>query len=118
MTEEQRLSLRKQETAAFLEKLQQGTILWDSWGWEQTNVEFFKVIERNGSRVLIQELCHKTIPGSEGFMSDRVVPSDVLTGEPMWKQVRGPRIRINDSVSLKIFPEEYKERGVNRSWYA
>ena len=117
-TRKERLVMKREQTHAFLNKLEPGTILWDSWGWEQTNVEFYQVIERKGSLVQIVELCHKTIPGSEGFMSDRVVPGDQTQGEPIWKMVRGPRITINDSVSLKIFPEEYKTNGVHRSWYA
>ena len=117
-TSEERIAMRRAQTRKFLEQLQPGTILWDSWGYEQTNVEFYKVISRNKSLVEIVELGHKTIPGSEGAMSDRVVPSEEPVGKPVWKMVRGPRITINESVSLQLFPEEYKTSGVHRTWYA
>lgn len=69
---------RKVERAQELEKakaeIQVGTILHYSWGWEQTNAEFWQVIARKGSTVQIREIGHRTVAGSEGFMSCRVMP--------------------------------------------
>lgn len=102
--------------AEFLKSLKPGVILFGTWGYDQTNVDFYIIKEVKASKVLIQELSHTTVEGSEGHMSDRVVPGMETDERPIWKQVRANRIRINDCISLRIY--EPKPDGVYRSWYA
>jgi len=59
---------------ADLEKVSYGTIFCNSWGYEQTNVDFYQVVERRGRVVKLRRIATSTVPGSEGFMSDRCVP--------------------------------------------
>ena len=113
---------RKKEYAAgrinsakrFLESLKPGTILYDTWGYEQTNVEFYRVLERKGSKVLIQELACKPLEAT-GWASDRVIPGEQTTDAPIWKYVRGASVKISDCISLRIY--EPREGGLHRSWY-
>lgn len=55
--------------------LEVGDILVETWGYEQTNVNYYQVLERFGKRgVVIREIASESIPGTEGFMSCRVKP--------------------------------------------
>jgi hypothetical protein len=44
-----------------------------SWGWEQTNVEYFQVVEVKGKRVVLREIGQEVVRQT-GPMSDMVVP--------------------------------------------
>lgn len=65
-----------------LQAVNVGDIFDYSWGYDQTNVEFLQVVERHGRQVVVRELAHQTVPGSEGFMSSSVLPvkGSFLTG--------------------------------------
>jgi hypothetical protein len=49
-------------------------VLEASWGYDQTNVDYFKVERRTAASVWIVKIGQKHVPGTEGFMSERVVP--------------------------------------------
>lgn len=104
-------------TAKFLESLKPGVILYDTWGYDQTNVEFYVVKERKGSKVLIQEIGCKSVGEPTSWASDKVIPGDVLEDKsPIWKNVRSCSIKIDSCVYLKVWDGD--ERGIHRSWYA
>ena len=87
-----------------------GDILQDSWGYEQTNVEFYLVTKIvSAFKIEIVELGHTTV-STESSMSGYVMPdTNCRIGEPLQKMVsqssyekRDGRwhVKINDSVSL------------------
>ena len=79
-----------------------GDIFFTMWGWEQTNVNFYRILSRKGMTVEIQELTqHKTYDDS---MSGKCRPADVLIGEIMKKRItkRG-RININPCADAEIY---------------
>lgn len=82
-----RKAARLAELRAFVPSLKAGEVLEGSWGYDQTNTHFFKVLEVKGKRALIQELAHQSVPGSQGFMSERVMPGEQLVGEASWRPV-------------------------------
>ncbi len=45
-----------------------------SWGYDQTNIEYFQVIAKSGQTVTVRPICQSTIPGSEQFMCEHVKP--------------------------------------------
>jgi len=51
-----------------------GDILVCSWGWEQTNVDYYKVVRRTKASAWIVPIGQRMVPGSEGFMSESVLP--------------------------------------------
>lgn len=107
---------RKERANTFLSKLAPGVILYDSWGYEQTNVEFYIVREIKGTKVKIQELGHTSEHRDEmSCMSCYVMP-DIHNpiGEVIEKTVKGSRIRICSSISLGLWDGEKKYK----SWYA
>ena len=69
-----------------IEKFIPGAILVSSWGYEQTNIDFFLILERENDFVVIQEVgSHKE---QTGFMSGVCTPNvDVKIGEPFRKKI-------------------------------
>lgn len=87
-----------------------GDILEDSWGYEQTNVEFYLVTRIiSACKIEIVELGHTTV-STESSMSGYVMPDiEFRIGEPLQKIVSQNsyekqdgrwHVKINDSVSL------------------
>jgi hypothetical protein len=58
-----------------------GSIFHYSWGYDQTNCEFYQVIERRGYMVLLKELKQEST-GADGFMCDhRTAKKDVFLND-------------------------------------
>lgn len=87
-----------------------GDVLCDSWGYEQTNVEFYKVTKIvSPCKIEIVELGHTDVE-TYGPMSGTVVPNmDRVIGEPVQKMVSQSKweksdgsyhVKINDCISL------------------
>lgn len=101
-----------------------GDILEDSWGYEQTNVEFYLVTKIiSACKIEIVELGHKQSDFESHGMACNVVPDlDRRIGEPIQKMVsQGSwekqnnqwHVKINDSVSLTA----WDGRPCYCSWY-
>jgi hypothetical protein len=86
----ERRSQRLAERHSFTHSLKVGDILVYSWGYEQTNIDFFQVVEVPSSKsVRIREIGGK-MESSPGFspMSGHCVPvPDSFVGEAMLKRV-------------------------------
>lgn len=54
--------------------LQIGDIMIHSWGYEQTNVDFYQVISKTEKTVKLQAIGQQVVKGSEGFMCCNVIP--------------------------------------------
>jgi hypothetical protein len=52
-----------------------GDILYSSWGYDQTNIEFFKVVKVSEFSVWIQEVGSKVVEVT-GWAHEKVVPTD------------------------------------------
>jgi hypothetical protein len=88
---------RQQERREFKHDLKEGDILYSSWGYDQTNCNFYEVIKVLGQKVIeIRELAQKTVR-AEG-VGDYVVPTPgqyARHSRPMRKQVApGNSVRI------------------------
>lgn len=98
------------------ENVKKGDIFVASWGWEQTNVDAYQVVEKKGATVTLREVALETVKGSEGYMSDRVRPVlNHFVGEAFTKRITGKGININDC-QYATPAAEGKE--FYRSWYA
>jgi hypothetical protein len=98
-------------------------ILVSSWGYDQTNVDFYKVVNitSSGKSVTIQRINSSVV--ETGFMSGKSMPAVPHTfskykGEPMIK-----RVNLNKdvySVKINSFATAYKWDGNPEcvSWYA
>jgi len=98
------------------ENVKKGDIFVASWGWEQTNVDAYQVVEKKGATVTLREIALESIEGSEGYMSDRVRPvKNFFIGEAFTKRIAGPGIKIND---CQHATPAHEGKEFYRSWYA
>lgn len=51
-----------------------GDIVSNSWGYDQTNVDFYQVVGLGAKSVKLRSIGCQTVPGSEGMMCCRVMP--------------------------------------------
>ncbi len=71
-----------------------GHILEYSWGYEQTNIDFFQVVRTTPKGVYIRPIASKHVD-STGYLQGKVVPDvDAFTGPEQFKRVS------NNSVSM------------------
>lgn len=76
-----------EERKNFQHSLKEGDILVSSWGYDQTNIDFYEVIKLLDKQVVIKEIA-KNIISSDGYGSDKVVPvPGHYIGTPMRKAV-------------------------------
>lgn len=84
------------ERKAFQHTLQVGDILKASWGYDQTNIDFYQVVELRGkSNVVIREIGqeHGSATGPDSWIT--MPRRDSFHGEPMVKRVQqGNSVRI------------------------
>lgn len=97
-----------------------GDIFVDSWGYEQTNVDFFQVVAKPSARtVIVREIACRTEEGSEMShgMADNVFPvRDAFIGEEMKKRIDNYGGFKTRSFSCARPTDE--NRSHYRSWYA
>lgn len=109
---DEQIARRSADAKTFLASLKPGVVLYDTWGYEQTNVEFFEVKSVSGNKVVIQELAHEDV-GQTSWCSCKVIPKKGLyCGEPIEKIVKSNGIRIDSSVCLRL----YDGHEVHKSW--
>ena len=69
----ERKEKRKQDRKGNPELLKQadpGAIFHHSWGYDQTQCDYFQVLERKGQMVKVRRIASATVSNSEGHMSD------------------------------------------------
>lgn len=100
-----------------------GDIFYSSWGYDQTNVDFFQVVKKSKSMLTLREISGKHVPGSGGFMCSQVVAVEdafVIGSDPFRKQLQfwgesnEPYISMNSYSSASLWDGESKYC----SWYA
>lgn len=114
------------ERASFVTGFMVGDVIHYSWGYEQTNPEFYQVIEVKGKSVVIRRIKQETATGSEfshGMAENRLPVFDAFIGEPIRKVVRPG----SDGRGLLSFDfgvgsfwgnQQTPGRAVYCSWYA
>jgi hypothetical protein len=92
-----------------------GTLLHNSWGYDQTQCDFYQVVEKNGASVMIRPIGGAVVEGSEGrdCCYYRAVP-DSFTG-PAVRKVIGPNGISMEHGSCSVTTPEEKHYC---SWYA
>jgi hypothetical protein len=90
--------------------LEVGFILSGSWGYDQTNVEFFQIVSINGSMCEIQEVAQETAK-DVAWAYEIVVPDKGNTfGKILRRKIQvtpyGVSVRLHDSCSLSLWRGE------------
>lgn len=68
------------ETAITLDEIKVGDIFYHSWGYDQTNIDFYEVVKRMKSSVVIRMIQQEQV-SQEGFMSAYVMPKKGVFSE-------------------------------------
>ena len=90
-----------------------GDIFYDSWGYEQTNVDFYQVVQKKNATVVLREIAAREV-GEIGYMSANVVAvKDHFIGEEFQKRVTAYADRLTAGHFNK-----WDGRPLYNSWYA
>lgn len=65
---------KKRARARFKNPYNVGDILHHSWGYDQTNCDFYQVVEVKKASVVLRKIGATRVPGSEGFMCETLMP--------------------------------------------
>ena len=91
----------------FRRSLRVGDILYSSWGWEQTNIDFYQVIAIRGSAVDLRQLDQRIT--EDGYMCGTTVPlPDVFKSKTHTHRQQGCK-----SSSYKICTQFYTQKSKN-----
>lgn len=108
---------QKKRASDFREALQPGLILMASWGYDQTNVNFYKVLERKGFLVTLQEI-GKTQVGEALSWASCKVTADYKNpvGNPFTMKLSplSTALKINSSITAT----PWNGNPTYCSWYA
>ena len=70
-----------------------GTIFTSQWGYEQTNVSFYRVVRRTDKTVTLEKLSN--VITEEGNMRGKVVPGETVTRVKQFRRsLHGDRVSI------------------------
>jgi len=113
---------RRKAQAEFRHGYQVGDILHYAWGWEQTQCEFYQVVETRERTITIQEIASKTVQRTGDMSALRMPVKDEFIGEPVMKRVSAPYKRLEPeskgSVSMAHgSASEWDGRPQHESWY-
>ena len=66
--------LRQRAKSQYQNPFHVGDILHHSWGYDQTNCDFYQVVVVKKATVILRKIAASTVPGSEGFMCEKLMP--------------------------------------------
>jgi hypothetical protein len=93
---------RKDEKKNFQHGLKEGDILYSSWGYDQTNIDFYQVVSVIAKAVVIREISKKVVRSEQGADYVEAVPGRFI-GAPLRKLPQGSAghlyIKINSHQS-------------------
>lgn len=99
-----------------------GDIVTNSWGWEQTNVEFYQVIEVLPKSIKVREICQiEENTQSHGMACDVIPDFNNFIGEPFILKLKmtswDNNVRICNPESYYYF-SKWDGKPQYKSWYA
>ena len=98
---------QKAEKEKAVESIKVGDIFEGSWGYDQTNIEFYQVVEKKGVTCKIQKIGQKVVEETQGC--DYVRPNpEVKCGKPVTKRINGSGGFTFDVFNL--YPDEGNPR--------
>lgn len=85
------------------EQYKAGQILYCSWGYEQTNIDFYVILERKNSRVIIQEIGQTRVNGENHDTGTCLPDPQTRLGQPFTKVInKYGNIRLSSYQTLMI----------------
>ena len=103
-----------------------GEIVVNTWGWEQTNVDFYQVIEVLNKKIKVREICSEIVKAIGGISADVTACKDSFLNDKILLLSLKPDVnKTGDVTSCRICnPESYyyfrkwDGRPEYSSWYA
>lgn len=98
---------------------QLGDIVYNSWGWEQTNIEFYQVVRIMNKTIEVREISQSTVEDStysHGMADERVPQKDVFRSEKSYKLRVYAKGRLSNPESYYYF-NKWDGRPKYCSWY-
>lgn len=101
-----------------------GQVLYASWGYEQTNIDFYQIVELKGKQAILREIAGEMVEYTSGD-SGRIKPKEnEFVSEPMKKNVQFYINSKNEPVFYikmgssrgHLYLYEAGENGVYNSW--
>ena len=85
--------------------LKVGDVLSTSWGYDQTNVDMYQIVEmKTAKTAVLREIAQERVEGSDGMMSCQMIPvKDDFIGEPFTKRILVNGWCKEGYVSIKSF---------------
>lgn len=111
----ERKEKQKEARKAFVTSLKEGDVLVCSWGFDQTNVDFYMVQKVCSAKTVeLVPVAGKSVRET-GWASDMVVATKKVCGEPF-------KARVSEGNGVKLssyqWASPYDGRECHRSWYA
>ncbi len=79
-----------------------GAILYSAWGYDQTNIDYYQVIERTAKMATIQKIGKECIDTC--YSEEKVMPvKDAFVGEPKKKKVGAYGISLNSYANAYLW---------------
>ena len=80
---------KKEKIKKELQDVKVGDIFLCSWGYEQTNVNFYKLIELKGTKGVFQEIGYNHVRETSWCSADVEIDETQIIGEPFVKMLKG-----------------------------
>jgi len=109
---------KQREKKSFTPTLKIDDILYTSWGYDQTNVDFFQIVGTKGCFVKVRQIMSQQVEGTGGFMCCNVMPQKgcFFMGKPALRRkvCQGNTLRISECETAWLWDGSAKYC----SWYA
>lgn len=90
---------RQEARHNFTNPFKVGDVVYDSWGYEQTNIDFYLVIEVKPKSVVLRPVGSKITASSGNDMAGYATPApNIFTGKPILKKLQGVLERSGESI--------------------
>lgn len=94
-----------------------GTILVSTWGYDQTNVDFYEVVKKTDAWVWIQPIGQMTV-AQLGWASEMVQPSGIATGKVIRRKAKTWEGTEYVSIDTFSIAKPYEGKAVLQTSYA
>jgi hypothetical protein len=94
-----------------------GTIFVSTWGYDQTNVDFYKVVRSTAASVWLQKVGQRVVEQT-GYMSETVMPTDHEIGNVFRRKVSTFMGKAYASVNDYAGASEWNGQPITQTHYA
>ena len=87
---------RKAAKAEFAKSLKVGDMLYSSWGYDQTNIDFYQIVGKSGQKLTIREIGATYVPEDRNDYQDKLVAKkDAFISEEFTKMAQDGYVKIS-----------------------